>query len=338
MAKILIVDDRPLNRELLATILNSTNHQLLEASDGQEALEIAKNEHPDVIITDIMMPRVDGYELVYQLRKDPLLKKTKVIFYTAQYLESEAIDLAKAYGVMDYIIKPAEPEQILKLVNNILNQVINIDIGEDIELLSKKYEKLLSQKLYQKVDELTMISQRIQELKEINQDLEDISVRDSLTGLFNRRYLPELLSRWISRAKRKNEQIVVFMIDLDYFKEINDQFGHKMGDKVLQIIARCLIENARQEDVVCRYGGEEFTVLLFDTSPEIAFERAEKLRIAVETLSTKYKKYVPKKITISIGISSFPKNGQTVNTLIKAADAALYLAKRQGRNKVVISA
>ncbi|MBP9691802.1 MAG: GGDEF domain-containing protein, partial [Alphaproteobacteria bacterium] len=147
----------------------------------------------------------------------------------------------------------------------------------------------------------------------------------------------ESLKRELFRAKRKKTQLAVFMIDIDNFKDINDEFGHSTGDSILRLMSQCLTENIRQEDIACRYGGEEFTIILLESSAETAWNRAETLRKSIENLSHRYKKPIAKKITVSIGISLFPQHGQTAKSLINAADRALYLAKNQNRNQVVMS-
>jgi diguanylate cyclase (GGDEF)-like protein len=126
------------------------------------------------------------------------------------------------------------------------------------------------------------------------------------------------------------------MIDIDHFKRLNDQFGHAAGDAVLKEVARVFVDKTRTEDLACRYGGEEFTIILPDISPEIAFHRAEVIRQAVADLRTRLDNTLYNSVTISIGAAMFPQDGQSSELLLRHADAALYRAKREGRNKVVM--
>ncbi len=200
---------------------------------------------------------------------------------------------------------------------------------------------VMQNEIYQRAQDIQEVNKRLEHLSaalEIsNKNLAELSVRDPLTGLFNRRYLEESLNREIDRANRKIVQLAVFMVDIDHFKKINDEFGHLSGDAVLRVVAECIQSHIRREDIASRFGGEEFVVSLFSISSDLALNRAEKLRRAVEGLWDKHTHLVPKKITISIGVALFPLHGPTGNALLKAADGALYLAKQQGRNQVVVS-
>jgi diguanylate cyclase (GGDEF)-like protein/PAS domain S-box-containing protein len=163
------------------------------------------------------------------------------------------------------------------------------------------------------------------------------SVRDPLTGLFNRRYMEETLDRELSRASRRNEAVAVAMCDLDHFKQFNDTFGHEAGDLVLREVAATLQKNVRQGDIVCRFGGEELVLIFPEATAEIATERAEFLREQVKALALSYRGRTLGKITISIGIAMYPEDGVSFEGLIRASDQALYRAKADGRDRVVLS-
>jgi diguanylate cyclase (GGDEF)-like protein len=167
-------------------------------------------------------------------------------------------------------------------------------------------------------------------LREGRQELERLSVTDDLTGLYNRRYLMETLAGEVRRARRLEHPFALLMVDIDHFKEYNDAFGHLAGDEMLTRVARVLRESTREVDCAARYGGEEFLVLLPETGVVDAAETAERIRarVAAEALAGG-------KITLSIGVAEFPSHGDTPEVMIAAADAALYQAKREGRNRVV---
>jgi diguanylate cyclase (GGDEF)-like protein len=165
--------------------------------------------------------------------------------------------------------------------------------------------------------------------------LENQSIRDSLTGLFNRHFMQMSLEREIARAARRNQILAVYMLDLDHFKKFNDTYGHAAGDTVLKAIAEIFRYSIRTEDFACRYGGEEFTIMLPDVTPAVAYERAESIRRAVSNLRVPLDKEVYGEFTVSIGIALFPNDGDSADLLLRRADQALYRAKRQGRNQVV---
>jgi diguanylate cyclase (GGDEF)-like protein len=165
--------------------------------------------------------------------------------------------------------------------------------------------------------------------------LENQSIRDSLTGLFNRHFLQISLERELARAARRKQILAVFMLDLDHFKRFNDTFGHAAGDTVLRAVAEIFRGSIRAEDIACRYGGEEFTIMLPDVTPAAAYDRAESIRRAVENLRVPLEKEVFAEFTVSIGVALYPNDGDYGDLLLRHADAALYRAKRQGRNQVV---
>ncbi len=163
------------------------------------------------------------------------------------------------------------------------------------------------------------------------------SVRDPLTSLFNRRYMEETLDREVSRAARRNEGVAVVMCDLDRFKQFNDTFGHEAGDLVLREVASILRLKVRQGDIACRYGGEEFILILPEATAVIAAERTEAIRREVEDLALSYRGRTLGRITISMGIAMYPEDGASADDLVRASDKALYQAKTQGRDRVVFS-
>jgi diguanylate cyclase (GGDEF)-like protein len=172
---------------------------------------------------------------------------------------------------------------------------------------------------------------------QMRQKLEHQSARDGLTGLFNRHFLEIALDREIARAVRRKSTLAVLMIDVDHFKRLNDQFGHAAGDAVLKEIARVFLDKTRTEDLACRYGGEEFTIILPDITPENAWQRAEVIRQAVADLRTHIDNTLYNNVTISVGVAIFPNDGSSSELLLRHADAALYRAKHGGRNRVAMN-
>jgi len=171
----------------------------------------------------------------------------------------------------------------------------------------------------------------------LRESLREQSIRDPLTGLYNRRFLEESLSREIFRAQRSGSMIACLMLDLDHFKRFNDLYGHDAGDAVLQEIARTLQKSVRREDIVCRYGGEEFAIIMPIASREIAVKRAEIILDKVRHQQIYYKGNIFKELSLSIGLAFYPVHGLTAEQLLQQADMALFEAKRTGRDKLVIA-
>ena len=169
----------------------------------------------------------------------------------------------------------------------------------------------------------------------LRESLHEQSIRDTLTGLFNRRFFEEFLIRELARAGRKTHQISVVVLDIDNFKSINDTFGHSAGDMVLRTLGPVLQAHVRESDVACRIGGEEFLLLLAESTLPIAVQRAERIRTALREMSLIYEDKALGPITASFGAAAYPDHGHTVEALFRAADEALYHAKRAGRDRVV---
>jgi diguanylate cyclase (GGDEF)-like protein len=165
--------------------------------------------------------------------------------------------------------------------------------------------------------------------------LHDQATRDPLTGLFNRRYLDDTLPRELHRILRKGTPLCVAMLDLDHFKRFNDTFGHDAGDLALRESSRLLRENLRKSDIACRYGGEEFLLVLPDSALEDASQRLEQIRSRFESMEIRREGQLLATITFSAGIATAPEHGSTPEELLRAADAALYAAKQAGRNRVL---
>lgn len=206
----------------------------------------------------------------------------------------------------------------------------------DVEIHSSAMEiggKLALISLVMDVTERTRAEREVLALQE---RLSEQSTHDALTGLYNRRYLDEVLSRELILAERHGHPVSVIMADLDHFKSVNDRYGHLAGDEVLRVFGNMLKQHARGSDIYCRYGGEEFLLVLPQMSEDNAIERAEQLRSAIAASPVLYGA-TPITVTASFGVAAFPRNGRTSDELITAADSALYAAKASGRNRVNVS-
>lgn len=286
---ILIVDDNPDKLGLLEAAFSLAGYNVNTATDGDEALAAIESYQPDLVITDVMMPRMNGYELAQRIRANPVTKFIPVIMQTAAGRRSEDLRRASEVGALGYITDP-----------------------NDLELMLARTRTLLEFKAYLDV-------------------CEEAAFTDHLTGLANRRRFERQLEREVGRVLRFGHPFSLLMIDIDNFKRLNDTFGHDAGDDAIRRISRVLREGTRGIDLAARIGGEEFAVLLVETIQSAGMEVAERLRVAIKTIES------PSgvQITASFGVAECPADAQTGSGILKAADVALYEAKRSGRDRVV---
>lgn len=291
--KVLIIDDLPTNIQVLSEILES-EYEIFFATSGREGIEIARAEHPDLVLLDIMMPEMDGFEVCRRLKEDPATQLIPIIFVTAmRSAEDEAKGLE--LGAIDYITKPVTPIIVKMRVRNHM------------------------------------------ELKRHRDILADLSLMDGLTGIANRRRFDEALEKEWRRAARSRSSVAIIMIDIDFFKNFNDHYGHGAGDDCLKKVARALTgAPKRPGDLVARYGGEEFVALLPETSMPAALGIAERMRQAILDLAIPHAySDAAERVSISLGVAAAtPGPDDDAENLVKIADKFLYQAKQTGRNKV----
>jgi diguanylate cyclase (GGDEF)-like protein len=290
--KILLVDDQPLNIQVLYQAF-AADHELCMATSGAQALQVCASQHPDLILLDIEMPGMDGFEVCRRLKADVATRDIPVIFVTA-HIDDEAQMRGLDLGAVDFISKPINIQIVRARVN--------------IHLTLKAQADLLRRWAY----------------------------IDGLTGVHNRRYFDERLSREWDRAVRSNSPLSVLMLDVDFFKRYNDHYGHQAGDDCLRRVANAL-ENGlkRPADLLARYGGEEFVCLLPDTDLSGAQQVADELGARVTGLQIEHAdSAVAAFVTISVGVCCKPAGVQgSAVELLGQADAQLYLAKQRGRKQ-----
>ncbi len=207
--------------------------------------------------------------------------------------------------------------------------------GSELGELTNIINRMASALQHERENLERSVSERTKELQDANARLERLAVTDGLTGVFNHRRFQEQLQAEIVRAERHKRPLGVLMVDVDFFKKVNDAMGHPAGDELLRRLAEVLSADLRQTDLIARYGGEEFAVLLPETSKGEAMQVAERMRLAVETKINDGTTAWPSRITVSIGVGTFPDDGKGGENVLVAADQAMYVAKRQGRNRVI---
>jgi two-component system cell cycle response regulator len=311
MPRILVVEDDPEINALMALTLRVEDYDVVQARDGVQALEIIEQDPPDLILLDVMMPRVSGYDVARQLQDRPSTSHIPIIFVTAKSeMEDRVIGLEMA---VDYVCKPfATPE-----------------------LLARVRAALRMRKLQD-------------ELRVSNEQLSRLATTDPLTGLHNRRYFDEQLENELRRARRFGHSLAVLLFDLDRFKVVNDTWGHPQGDVVLQTFADLLRFSSRRIDTVARLGGEEFGIVLPATDEAGAHSFAEKLLQSVRTTAVpcttrEGAPAPPLYITTSAGavvveriVGEDLPVPELAAELVKQADRQLYEAKETGRDRLVV--
>jgi len=304
--RILVVDDHEDNVEVLRARLEARGYEVEGANNGQEALDTVDKWLPDLVLLDVMMPDMDGLEVVKRLKANKNLPFIPVIMQTA--LDStERMVAGLEAGADDYVTKPINFQELEARVRSLLRI------------------KKLQQEL----------ADREKELSDMNDKLLHISLTDGLTGVDNRRALEQRLHEMFEHSLRLHEPISCVMCDIDHFKRVNDTYGHAAGDAVLKQFADILKDCAREIDRVGRYGGEEFLLLCPGTVLDSAVTFAERVRQAVEQHTFSYEGGTLTK-TVSLGVASWPHPKITGREgMLKAADDALYVAKELGRNRVV---
>jgi diguanylate cyclase (GGDEF)-like protein len=304
--RILVVDDHEDNIELLRARLEARGYIVDSAADGQAALDQVDRQCPDLILLDVMMPKMDGIEVVRRLKKNSALPFIPVIMQTALDSTENKVEGLDA-GADDYITKPINFAELEARVNSLLRiKKLQVELAE-----------------------------REKQLSALNDKLREISLTDGLTKVDNRRSLEERLHEMWEHSVRLHEPLAIVMCDIDKFKSVNDNYGHQAGDAVLQQFARLLKEEAREIDRVGRYGGEEFLLILPGTVLDAAVTFAERLREKVAGHTFSFPGGTLER-TMSCGVSASPHpKVKDQEALLRTADDALYVAKETGRNRVV---
>jgi two-component system cell cycle response regulator len=298
-ATVLIADDSLVVRAVVRSHLTEKGYHVLEAEDGTAALERCIRSRPDVVLLDIEMPELDGYQVLARLKAAPDLSDIPVVFLTSRSGMDDVVAGLDA-GAHDYLRKPFEPAELVARV-----------------AAAVQVKKLQDQ------------------LRERNAELDRMTRTDALTGVYNRRHLEEELTRQYAIARRQRHPVSVLLLDIDHFKQVNDTYGHPAGDLVLREFARRLRDDLRAGDIAGRWGGEEFLVVLPGADLSAAIEVAERIRRATaRTPVITAEGEIP--LTVSGGCAVGPLD--TPDDQVSRADTALYQAKAAGRDRIVAAA
>ncbi len=296
--RIVVVDDDPAIRRLILFYLRKAGYDVVECVDGAEGRDFLFKHSWDLAVLDRRLPDIDGIELCRELKQKKDFRNRYIIVLTGED-EKEAKLEGFDLGADDYVTKPFQPDEL----------IARIRAAKRIVDLQK-------------------------ELMETNRQLELLSITDGLTQLYNHRYFQEEFAKEFEKAKRYDQPLSLTLLDIDFFKKVNDTYGHAAGDEVLKAVAETFASSVRATDTAARYGGEEFAVIMPQTDLDDARAFAEKIRSLVEgmTIPTSEGEI---SVTVSIGVSSVPYSslGAPI-AMVEAADKALYRAKENGRNQV----
>jgi diguanylate cyclase (GGDEF)-like protein len=305
--RILVADDREENRGLLREWLTAQDYYVRCARDGREALELARQDPPDLILLDKVMPEVDGLEVVRELKREDRFATIPIIVLTGRD-DTRRQAIFDDVGADDLIMKPLTLDEVEVRVRTML----------------KKREVFRA------------LERANAELRAANERMQRLVQRDEKTDLYNYRHFMDRLGEQFKMVRRYGSNLTVVMFDLDHFKTVNDRHGHIAGDHVLRQFGQIMSRTARETDLVARYGGEEFTVLLPNTTAAQGQRLAERVRKATEGFSFDVANgNGPARVTVSAGVATFPINERIADPsgLVEAADQALYRAKDMGRNR-----
>lgn len=320
---ILLVDDLPENLKLLTDLLSKYGYKVRSATSGRRAMKTVKLKRPDIILLDIKMPEMDGYQVCQSFKSDPDLCDIPILFISAL---NDTFDKVKAFqsGGVDYITKPFQIEEVVARL--------------EAHLTIQKQQKILQIEIAKREQIELALQEKNQQLQEANHKLELLANLDGLTQIANRRRFDDYLTLEWKRHRREQNPLSLVLIDIDYFKRYNDNHGHQAGDHCLIQVAQAIATVLqRPTDLVARYGGEEFAVILSNTHGEGALRVATAIQMAIASLKILHgDSDVSDHVTLSMGIASLvPAWDQGSETIIFYADQALYRAKKQGRNQTI---
>jgi len=290
--RILAVDDSDLNLKFLAMVLEREGFDVVTTADSLQAVPLAVQSLPQLVLLDVVMPGISGLEILRMLKQNSLTQGIPVVFVTARSRGEDVKDALEA-GAFDYLKKPLDEIEIAARVRSALRYKAHHD------------------------------------------QLAEMAMHDSLTGLYNHRLLIELLERELATGRRKGQPVSFCMADIDHFKGLNDRYGHQAGDLVLQEVSRLLTQGLRKSDAVGRYGGEEFGIILSGCAADKAQSLCERLRHTIAEYPFQVLGHTVN-ITVSLGLAhADPQDDVSETDLIRRADSALYQAKAEGRNRLV---
>jgi diguanylate cyclase (GGDEF)-like protein len=308
--KVMVVEDSKVTMKALSNYLKRMGVvNLLNAVNGQEAIDLFRKHRPDIVLLDAILPDIDGFDIAKKFRSMEKGDEWAAIIFLTSMDKDEDMARGIESGGDDYLMKPIS-EMVLKAKINAMRRLVEMQ---------------------RSLVEVT------QELNTANKALQRLSSTDGLTGIANRRFFDQLSAREWRRCERLKKPMALIMVDVDHFKKYNDTYGHQAGDECLKAVSAQVARAApRASDLAARYGGEEFVLVLGETTVEGANWVANNIRQRIADLMIPHSASSIGHVSVSCGVASLlPLEGMTFEILLKVADEALYKAKEQGRNRVV---
>jgi diguanylate cyclase (GGDEF)-like protein len=316
---ILIVDDVPKNIQVAASILQENGYQMAFAQDGRTALEQIEAKRFDLILLDIMMPQMDGFEVCSRIKSDPNHQAIPIIFLTAKD-DSDSIVKGFELGAMDYLAKPFNGAELQARVKT------------QLELYHSKKELIETNERLSK--EIAERIQAEQALKRSKEKYRDLSIHDSLTGFYNTRYLYDTMETLIADSQRLEQKFSLIFMDIDNFKRVVDTHGHLNGSRALVEVAQTIDQCLEPPAYGVAYGGDEFVVVLPGFDNNQALEKARQIRSGM--LETTYLPTIDNGVRLkaSFGVATYPDDAEDIKSILAKADQAMFRIKNEGKNAV----
>jgi len=371
---ILVVEDSRFQAKLIQMLLEENGYVVRVARNGQEGIEALKEERPSIIVSDIVMPVMDGFEMCRAIKSQSELKHIPIVLLTTQSKPQDVLRGLES-GADGYVTKPYDEKLLLSTIEGMLSSAVRL-LGDDSKdqrllalegqfhsinagrrqmvnfLLSAYRDSFLqNQRLEEARKKLTVLNEQLEKIvaertkklqeeigkrRIVQEKLRQLAITDGLTQVFNYRYFMELGRREFERVKRYGRHLSLIIVDIDHFKKTNDTYGHAIGDGALRVVARICQKTVRSVDVLARIGGEEFAVLMPETALEQAWLAAERLRLNVSraVMRTKAGEL---RLTVSLGVGAVGDETKDFEDLLRSVDSALYIAKKSGRDRVEMS-
>jgi diguanylate cyclase (GGDEF)-like protein len=317
--RVLIVDDVPKNIQVAANILQKSGYQMAFAQDGPTAIEQARANRFDLILLDIMMPDMDGFEVCRRIKENPDSSEIPIIFLTAKN-DSDSIVEGFHLGAMDYLTKPFNGPELEARVKT------------HLELYRSKEElKAANQRLSIEIGERKKAEE---ELKRSQEEYRQMSIHDSLTGLYNTRYLYDAMAALMDQCRREASPFSLIFLDIDNFKQVVDTHGHLNGSRALAEVAGTLMACIAEPAYGVAYGGDEFVVVLPGYDHERALGKAQEIRSKM--LATRYLPNINDGVRLkaSFGVATYPEDASDIKAILAKADKAMFRVKSEGKDAV----